>query len=201
MTIYLARHGITNWNEERKYQGWSDIRINAKGKKQAKALARALESNPPKFVYCSTLSRARETAGVIVDRFDVPCREEESLKEMNFGDWEGQTVEELAQKESLNWDKFRNQPQEIRPTGGESVKELKDRIQSFWKTLDEQTERPIAVVTHGGPLRVFILSLLEAPLSSFWRLKIAPASLTVLEGGNSGYIVSKVNDTSHLEDL
>ena len=99
MKIYLVRHGETEWNRTNRFQGISDISLNARGKAQAEALAQALKDEPIDVVYSSPLTRARETAQAI-RQFHPSSRyfEEEGLKEMDLGDFEGMAASGWAKQ-------------------------------------------------------------------------------------------------------
>src|SRR5512135_1407354 len=88
--IFLVRHGETDWNRTRRFQGRSDLPLNQKGRDQAHALALALKEEPLAAIYSSPLARAMETANVIkVFHPLAPLFAEQRLLEMNLGDLEG----------------------------------------------------------------------------------------------------------------
>ncbi|WP_198661612.1 histidine phosphatase family protein [Lewinella sp. IMCC34183] len=92
--IGFVRHGITDWNLDKRVQGHTDIPLNEKGKLQAKALAGRLTNEDWDLIYSSDLSRAKETAGTIAEAKGVPVKLDHRLREMDCGAVEGTTAAE-----------------------------------------------------------------------------------------------------------
>jgi hypothetical protein len=95
-TIYLARHGETDWNAQARWQGHADTPLNERGRTQAQALAGRLAAVPFAAAYASDLRRARETAEIVVDGRDLPLRIDPRLREIDVGSWQGLTNDEIA---------------------------------------------------------------------------------------------------------
>lgn len=160
--FYFARHGETDWNAERRYQGSRDIPLNARGRKQADAngvLLRELferdSIDPAQFSwYASPLSRASETMDRMRAAFNVALPEviyDDRLIEISFGNLEGKLHEEIAremaalapgQRDSSYW--------HFRPNGGENYDDLATRLLDFAEGLTHNS----VIVAHGGVLRV-----------------------------------------------
>ena len=98
MRLILVRHGSTAWNEEGKYQGTIDIPLSDRGRQEAEMVAERLRDEKIDAVYSSNLRRARETAEIIARPHGLPVQVIEELGEMNFGDWEGMTAQEIKDK-------------------------------------------------------------------------------------------------------
>ena len=94
-TLVLVRHGETDWNRERRFQGHADMPLNDTGRRQARELADALRDEGLTAVYTSPLRRASETAGIVADRLGLEAEELEALREIDVGDWQGLTVDEV----------------------------------------------------------------------------------------------------------
>ena len=97
-TIVLARHGETDWNHERRFQGHADIPLNDAGRRQARELAEILSAHDFGAVYTSPLRRASETAAIVADRLGLEAKELEALREIDVGDWQGLTVDEVRER-------------------------------------------------------------------------------------------------------
>jgi broad specificity phosphatase PhoE len=97
MKFLLIRHGQTDWNLAQRFQGQSDIPLNEVGKKQAMALADRLTNESINIVYSSDLQRAIETSKIIMQMSDCKpdLHPDQRLREVNFGDWEGLTYDEI----------------------------------------------------------------------------------------------------------
>jgi broad specificity phosphatase PhoE len=150
-TLLLTRHGETDWNAERRWQGHSDPPLNERGREQARELAAALDGVD--VIYSSDLARARETADILAERLGLEVRLDPRLRERSFGAWEGQTWEEL---EELDGDALQQwmAGETHGPDDAEPYEEFSRRVDSF---LDEvlrrhPTER-VLVVGHGGSIR------------------------------------------------
>jgi uncharacterized phosphatase len=156
-TIVLARHGETDWNRERRFQGRADIPLNDAGRAQARELAERLRSDSVSVLYTSPLRRAAETARIVGERLRLPVRASEPLSEIDVGSWQGLTVDEVRARFpeaawvswSAGWE------------GGESYEELDRRVVAALHELAAlHAGERVAVVTHGGPMRAAIAASL-----------------------------------------
>ena len=93
--LCLARHGETNWNIERRFQGQFDIALNARGRAQAQALAKELTNASFDCIYSSDLSRASVTAEALAKPRDLPIVKRVELREKSDGVWQGHTHAEV----------------------------------------------------------------------------------------------------------
>lgn len=165
--LIFIRHGETDWNFEGRMQGQKDIPLNATGEGQASGngarlkayLEReALSPETLDFV-ASPLGRTRATMELLRGAMGLDSqayRLEDQLREITFGDWEGFTLEELADEEQDRILQRRADKWGFVPPGGESYEMLAERIGTWLKTVD----RPSVVVSHGGVFRV-LRGLLE----------------------------------------
>ena len=96
-TILLTRHGETDWNRERRWQGHADPPLNDVGRRQARSLAESLTAKPIDALYSSDLSRARETAEIVGERIGLPVRLDPRLREVDVGEWSGLTTSQVEQ--------------------------------------------------------------------------------------------------------
>jgi probable phosphoglycerate mutase len=160
--FYFARHGETDWNRERRYQGSRDIPLNETGRKQAdsngvllKFLLEEQGAAPDRFRwYASPLSRARETMERMRAAFDVSLPEviyDERLVEITFGKLEGMLHDEIArEREALAPGQRDSSYWHFRPEQGENYDDLAHRLLDFASGLTDHS----IIVAHGGVLRV-----------------------------------------------
>jgi len=147
--IYFVRHGQTDWNQARKWQGWIDIPINAEGRLQAEGRRHLL----PKVdeVFYSPLSRAHETARILTGREDILFHDD--LRELNLGDAEGVHMDEIPLRfgaECLNmWTDYSEAAMSFGFPKGESKAQLMRRVESFLEHLQTRSVKSVIVVTHG----------------------------------------------------
>jgi broad specificity phosphatase PhoE len=155
--VVFVRHGETDWNAAGRLQGHRDIPLNDKGRGQAKRNALAIAENFPAIgdfdFVASPLVRARETMEIVRTALGLGLtgyRLDHRLKEVNHGDWEGFTNEELLERDPHLVAGRQADVWRFVPTGGESYELLSERVGEWFAGLD----RPSVVVAHGGVGRV-----------------------------------------------
>ena len=94
-TVFLARHGQTEWNAQRRYQGKLDSPLTAIGRAQARATAETMRAHGVERLLCSPLGRARQTARVVAETIGLPLEVDGELAEIGMGRWEGLTRQEV----------------------------------------------------------------------------------------------------------
>jgi 2,3-bisphosphoglycerate-dependent phosphoglycerate mutase len=151
-TILLARHGETDWNSERRWQGHADQPLNEVGRAQARELARTLADRSIDVVYSSDLARAHETALIVAARLELPVEVDAGLREVDVGDWSGRVHTEI---EGLDPEGYRRwQAGGKGWNGGESYEEMGERVVAAVLRLAERHPgQTLLVVTHGGSIR------------------------------------------------
>lgn len=95
MRLYLIRHGQTDWNLAHRIQGRKDIPLNETGRQQARLLAEGMKNRPAEKIFTSQMLRARETAEILANSQNVSLYLVKGLEEINYGEWEGMTWEEI----------------------------------------------------------------------------------------------------------
>lgn len=152
-TIVLVRHGETDWNRERRFQGHADISLNEAGRRQAEALADLLADESFGAVYSSPLRRAVETAEIVTARLGIAFEASDGLMEVDVGSWSGLTTTEVEQQFPDGFSRW-TESRSGGWTGGETYDELGARVVAELLAVAERHpgERVLAV-THGGPIR------------------------------------------------
>ena len=198
--LLLIRHGSTAWNAEGRYQGQTNTSLSARGHEQALRLAERLRSEDIDALCASDLARAWETAELIAAQHHLPIRPEPRLREINFGEWEGQTHAEIEQHNSATLAEWFDDPMHRSPPGGETLQEVVDRVKAAFDTIvDQHPEGTVAVVAHGGTLRALICGALEMRPDAYWQFQIDLASISELALHPEGAILRSLNDTAHLQ--
>ena len=158
MTIFLARHGETEWNRIGRWQGKTDIPLSEVGRGQALALAERLRERGITQIYASDLSRARETADIAAASLGIShVGLDPRLRERGFGCFEGLTREECAERHADAWQRYladrRNTPSDSEPH-----EEVVARIVAGLTAVAESAKegRHALVVSHGAAIRLFI---------------------------------------------
>ena len=168
------------------------VSLGAEGRRQAEALAERLAGVPLEAVYSSPLERARETAAPIAARLGLAVRAVEELTELDFGDWTGRTIGELAGSE--RWRLFNTFRSGTAAPNGEHMLEVQARmVRALERLRGAHPDGRVAVVGHGDPLKATLAHYLGVPLDLFQRIEIDPGSLSVVELADHGPRVLLVN--------
>lgn len=197
--LILIRHGETEWNEKKRFQGISDIPLSSKGMAQALSLARSLENERLAAIYSSPLIRAQQTAECIARYHDCPFRVIEDLKELNQGRLEGLTGDDLRRDFPEFISKWLEDPGNTVLPGGESLGDLQSRAWAAIKDLlCRHPDETIAIVAHSFVILAILCRGLELPLKAFRRFRQDPAAKSILEFSERGAALRCLNDTCHL---
>lgn len=185
-TLILVRHGLTDSLVQGRYQGWSDSEMNEEGRRQIQELAIRFEQEKPEIIFSSPLKRARESAEILLSSKLIV--EDDRIKEMCFGEWDGLTYEQIMAKDPgiIEW--WKKDMNTFRPAGGESFGEFRKRVKDFYSDIQVGSENVIAVVTHSGVIRIFMIELLNLPLDSFWKTQVDPGSMTIIDMGKENRV-------------
>lgn len=199
MRLILVRHGETQWNNDYRIQGVSDIALNDRGERQAKLVAKRLSNEKIAAIYTSPLKRALATASAIAKYHRLTVATRDGLKELCHGVLEGKTAEEAHRDHGPLVDQWRQDPVNIRVPGGESLLELQARA---WKVIEEITERHqgdhVVAVSHHNTIITILCRFLGLDLSNYRRLRVELGSISIIDEGAWGPIITALNDTHHL---
>lgn len=197
ITLWLVRHGLTDWNVEKRYQGHSDIPLNTAGQIQAEQIAQRLADERVHAIISSDLSRAAQTAHAIVSHHKRDIVYDARLREANFGIFEGlryMDVMEEYPRIAEAWFADPDQP----PDGGEKLSDIAERVQQFMgQLLDAYPRKRLVLVGHDGALRLLLCERLGLPHTEYWRFNLAPGSLTQVNVYPGGSILVRLNDIGH----
>jgi len=200
--LLLVRHGETIWNQENRWQGQADIPLGEVGVEQAWSLALRLrkEGNPIAAVYSSPLVRALRTAEIIAEVLGLQSFPAPLWCEMNIGVWSGLTTAEVIARHAREWERLRA-GEDLPRGGGETFAQFQGRILQGAELLAEKyAGERVVVVTHGGPVRAFLLHCRGLPVNRFREVeKIGNASLTEVVFQKGQPMIHRVNDMAHLE--
>jgi len=197
--LLLVRHGDTELNSAERYWGQTDVKLSAAGLRQAERLRHRLATQKIDAVYSSELRRASVTAETIASSHRLKVITCAELREINFGELEGLTFDEVSQLYPEVTRLWIERSPELKYPGGESIDEFSKRVSKFLGRLEEHAEdETILIVAHSGVLRTLICLLLGIELQRRWQFRLDLASLSILETHQPGAILSLLNDVSHL---
>ncbi|MBW0275492.1 acid phosphatase [Nocardia sp. MH4] len=198
--LLLLRHGQTELSIERRYSGRGNPPLTDLGRDQAERAAKMLAAKGDiAAVVTSPLQRARATAEAAAAALDVPLRVLDGLIETDFGDWEGLTFAEAAQRDPQLHADWLGDPSVPAP-GGESFDQVRERIESVRRDLvGLYPGENIVVVSHVTPIKTLLQLALGVGPSLLYRLHLDLASLCIAEFyPDGGASVRLVNDVSYL---
>lgn len=199
--LLLVRHGLTEFNSTRRFAGYSDVELSPEGQRQVERLRDRLANEKIDAIYCSDLKRALATATVISSGHRIETVTCSELREINYGDAEGLTFDEINQRYPDLAKAIRNFNLELEFPGGESFKGFIQRTITFLDKLEKhESSATILVVSHSGVLRVLLCELLGIDQSHWRQIGCGNASLSIVDTYPRGAIISLLNDTSHLKD-
>lgn len=168
MKIYFIRHGETDWNKEGKLQGRVDIPLNEEGRHVAELTCEALKEEHFDIAFTSPLSRAYETAEIILRGRNVPIMKDERIIEVGFGTYEGVKREE--------WDEniknfFLKSEQYVPKGNGETIEAVLEREKEFLQELFANSlyqDSTVLISTHGAALSGLLTVIKSNPIAKFW---------------------------------
>jgi alpha-ribazole phosphatase len=199
MRLILVRHGATDWNATRRFQGQTDVSLNLIGRRQAAAVARALRRDAVQAIIASDLLRTQETARVIAASLQLTVCSDPRWREMAFGDWEGLTYDVLQHRHPKRLAAWHDDPLQIAPPNGETLTHVANRVRAAWHDLRATyADQTAVLVAHGGPLRILICLALGLPPEAYWQFAVDPASLSELSVYGRGATLMRLNDTAHI---
>ena len=206
-TLYIVRHGETDWNKMGKYQGITDVPLNENGLNQAKACGEALKDITFDRILSSDLSRALVTAETIRGNRTTPITVDKRLRELNFGDWEAMLFSDIESRWPGLIDEMYLRPHLVKVPNGESFKDLQDRawagLEEFLNKNDE--EETLLIACHGGTIRTLLCKLLDISISHCWNFSQGNTAINrIFYNGMGEYdhnILNLLNDTAHVELL
>jgi broad specificity phosphatase PhoE len=194
-TLYLIRHGETEWNRIGRWQGHSDVPLSDEGREQAAALAERLVAERTRIdhVYASDLLRAHETARIIAEPQRLPVESLPALREIDIGPWSGLTRPEILERFPGAFVEY------DLPPGAETHESFAQRVSEAIERLTARHRgQVLAIVTHGGVVRAMIrhlqsLSGIDRPIPH-----IGNTSITELQQDTGGWRLIRSNDLAHL---
>lgn len=190
--LILARHGVTEWNKLRRFQGRTDSELSSDGAAQAERLSVRLRAWKPDVVLTSPLKRALSTASKIAEPVIVP-----ELEEVNFGSWEGRSIDTL--KSQNLFDRWRADPFFNPPEDGENWSSIQDRLTKFYNSVKTSGHERIVAVSHGGIIRAIFCVILGLDPHTVWNIEVFNCSVSEIEITDTKSTLIYANDIHHLE--
>lgn len=190
MKLYIIRHGETEWNKLKKLQGQSDVPLNDYGRELAQITGDALKEVQFDVVYASPLSRAYETAKIIVGGREVEVQTDERLKEISFGIAEGKESATLGE----DFANFFFAPEKFVPLEkGESYADVLKRAGAFFEdviTPLRNTDKTVLIVAHGAMNKAIMNYFKKIDIKDFWKGEFqSNCCVNIYEFSNTDYSI------------
>ena len=200
-TILLVRHGHVPGISPKKYRGRIALELTGRGVAEARKTADWIARHrQPLAVYTSPLKRCKDTGAAIAARCNVRTEILPALNDLDYGDWQGRTHEEVAAESPELCECWRTRPQLMRIPGGESLQELVARAADSFRLVARQHPRgTVVMVGHESVNRALLLQFLDQPLSAFHTIAQDPCAINEICLMSDRAAVMKVNQTAHLE--
>jgi len=197
--LYLTRHGQTEWNLERRWQGQKDSKLTELGELQAEWLGKRLNEIEIDMIISSSSGRAVKTAEIIRGDREIIIEYNDNLREINLGEWEGllySEIELLYTEEEYN---FWNFPHLYKPVGGETFMQVVERASNeIEKIILEYKGKNIVIVTHGITLKLLMAYFENKDLKDLWNgAAMHPTCLSIVEIEKDYPNIILHGDTSH----
>ena len=196
MQIVLLRHGATDWNLQGRCQGSSDRQLTEVGLHQAEQIATQLGNETIDAIYSSSLERARQTAALVSRPHNLPVIIEDDVRELDHGELEGLTFNEIKAKFSEFLTIWRTAPAELQIPGGERLADVAERA---WRALSRiaqrhQTDQTVVVVSHNFPILGVVCRVTGTDLNNYRSFHLDPCGVTrITQHRNGLWEVTHVN--------
>ena len=195
--ICLVRHGETDWNVERRIQGQTDSRLNARGRAQAQAMGRLLQDCAWDAIISSDLMRARETAAIISNSKAGRVELREDLRERRYGVFQGLTYPDAARRYPLMYERFHQRDPNENFNGGESLAEFCQRVTTALSAIAAKHDgKTVLLIAHGGVLDIAYRMVTAMPLGAPRDFTISNAGASWIVHEASGWRMISWNQTA-----
>ncbi len=202
LRIVLVRHGETDWNRARRFQGQHGPGLNERGRAQAEALAFKLREEPLKAIHSSPLARAMEMAKAINRNHQVSIEQSSGLMEMDLGDFEGLQVEDLAREHPDFLKHWLEDPASVRMPNGETLQEVQERA---WAVVEEIARAcsggSVLLCAHNFVNLTILCKILGLGPTHFRCLRQDLGAMNTIERNRGRYSLVCINDTCHLKGI
>ncbi len=195
--LVLLRHGESQWNLENRFTGWVDVPLSPKGEEEARAAGAKLATMRFDCAFASVLKRAIDTLTIVLEvigQKDIPIEKDQALNERLYGDLQGLNKGETAAKFGEQQVKLWRRSYDVRPPGGESLKDTAERVLPYYesrikpKILQNKT---VLVAAHGNSLRALVMELDHLSKEEVLELNIPTGAPLLYEFDEQGQVTAR----------
>jgi len=199
--VIFIRPGETDWNRDLRFQGQVAIPLNEHGQRQAQRLANFIRNIGLSALYTSDLKRAVQTAELLAEKLGFSPILDSRLRERAIGGWQGLTQKEIQNWYPADYQQFLADPENYRVIGGESRKDVRERMQAaFTEILQQDRGETICIISHSTAINA-LLSII-VPDITFGKVDVSNTSVTTIRLDDSGkWHIVTADDVTHLEGM
>lgn len=201
MKLYITRHGETQWNTQKRFQGSKDSELTETGIYQAELLSERIDEIELDYIIASPLKRAYNTAKILNKNKELQIITYDGLKELNLGDFEGMTIDEIREVSGDLIDRVHQDPYNNRYPNGENLIEFCGRVSNTMnEVIDKYFGKNILIVAHGGTINCIQSYLESKKVKKEWMAGVVRnCSLSLVEiDEDKNFNIIYYNDTDHL---
>jgi probable phosphoglycerate mutase len=205
--MLLVRHGETEWNRQKRFQGQIDVPLNDNGRAQGEKVADFLKPIQIDAAYTSSMARPRETAELILRHHPgIELVSVDALQEIGHGEWEGKFESEIEVGYPGMLQQWQDAPETVQMPAGENLQQVWERAIRAWNEIvaahsDSDTPKTVMVVAHDAINKAILCHVAGLGPDSFWRFKQGNGAVSVIDypqGVESSPVLSAANITVHL---
>jgi broad specificity phosphatase PhoE len=198
--LILVRHGHVEGISPERFRGRAELALTAAGRREVELTARRIAASwRPVAIYTSPMGRAVVTGTAIGTPFGLSPFPLEGLNDIDYGEWQGLTPDEVRSHWPDELDCWYRHPDWAAIPGGETLQAVLARTTVvLHDVLRRHAGETVVLVGHDSVNRVILLHALELPLSRYWRIKQDPCAINEIDFGPDGFVIATVNQTDHL---
>jgi len=200
--VILIRHGQTVWNKGDRFRGQIDLDLDDVGLRQAQAIASHVSYWPVSHLFSSPLKRAWQTAQAVGDLMGLETQQFDGFNDINYGQWQGRTPDEVAAEQPALYRQWRTQPDLVTFPQGESLDQIRIRATAaLEELLTRYTGETMVIVSHKVVCKLLVLHVLGLDNSHFWNVEQDNGAINIFEARNNMLLAALINDTCHLKTI
>jgi probable phosphoglycerate mutase len=207
LTLYLLRHGETEYSQKGGYCGALDAELTPEGQSMAQAFADTYREIEWTDVYVSPMKRTMSTAQPLCDAVGLPMQVREGLREISYGAWENQDLDYVKQHHEQDYIRWMTEPAWNPPTGGETAVQIANRAMAVIAEIEAKYSNGgnILIVSHKATIRIIICSLLGMDIGRYRdRVNALAGSVSIIKFATYGPMLEALGDRhylpAHLQD-
>jgi phosphoserine phosphatase len=201
-TVLLIRHGQTEWNRVERFRGRADVPLNETGIKQAEATGFASRKDGNQTHLFQSAIAGGQNRRAIAKHFDLPVQVHPNLADIDYGDWQGLSPDEVRARWADALDNWYNAPHLANIPNGETLADLRERaMKTVHELAARHADETIVLLGHTVINRIILLGVLGLSNDHFWRINQDTCAINVFEMGKGDYTLVSLNDTCHLDNI